>query len=48
MGRMKNYYEFAQLLRDLETETLVIMARHEPDEYKRKLIEWELEDRAKD
>lgn len=47
MGRMKNYYEFSQLIRDLETETLVIMARAESDEYKRKLIEWELEDRAK-
>jgi len=48
MGRMKNYYEFSQLIRDLETETLLIMARGEPDEYKRQLIEWELETRCCD
>jgi len=47
MGYMKNYYEFAQLLHDLETETLMIMAQHETDEYKRNLIQWELDDRAK-
>jgi hypothetical protein len=46
MGRMKNYYEFSQLIRELETETLLIMARGEPDEYKRQLIEWEIEERA--
>ena len=45
MGRMKNYYEFSQLLRELETETLRLMADFEPDEYKRKLIEWEIEER---
>jgi hypothetical protein len=46
MGRMKNYYEFSQLIRELETETLLIMARAESDEYKRQLIEWELEGRT--
>jgi len=46
MGRMKNYYEFSQLIRELETETLLIMARAESDEYKRQLIEWEIEERA--
>ncbi len=44
---MKNYYEFSQLIRELETETLLIMAQAEDDEYKRQLIEWEIEERAK-
>ena len=42
---MKNYYEFSQLIRELETETLIIMAQHEDDDYKRQLIQWELEER---
>lgn len=47
MGRMKNYYDYSQWLCELEDETLRLMLELESDEYKRKLIEWELEDRAK-
>ena len=45
MGRMKNYYEFAQLLHELEIETLRLMLNFEPEEYKRQLIQWEIDDR---
>lgn len=47
MSRMKNYYEFAQLLHDMTAQALIDMLRTETDDYKRNLIQWELDDRAK-
>lgn len=45
MGYMKDYYEFSQLLPGLTIDELIDRLRIETDEYKRKLIQWELEER---
>jgi hypothetical protein len=48
MGRMKNYYEFSQLLPGMTVDELLDRLRTETDEYRTKLIEWELETRCCD
>jgi hypothetical protein len=45
MGRMKDYWAFAQELRDLSTEALHDMLRTETDWLRTELIESELESR---
>jgi hypothetical protein len=45
MGRMKDYWAFAQELRDLSTEALHDMLRTETDQLRTELIESELESR---
>ena len=43
MGRMKDYWAFAQELRDLSTEALHDMLRTETDQLRTGLIEQEIE-----
>ena len=42
MSKMKDYYEFLQMLYRLETDTLKIMLEYECDDFKRQLIEGEI------
>ena len=46
MSKMKDYYEFLQMLYRLETGALAIMLEYEDDNYKRQLIQGEIEARA--
>ena len=46
MSKMKDYYEFLQLVYRLETDTLKLMLEHEDDEFKRSLLAGEIEARA--
>lgn len=48
MGRMKDYWVFAQELKDMPTAELCDMLRTETDRLRTQLIEQELDDRAKD
>ena len=45
MGYMKTYYEFSQVLPTLTVAELIDLLRTETDEYRTKLIQWELEER---
>ncbi len=45
MGRMKDYWAFAQELRDLSTQALHDMLRTETDRLRTELIEQEIEAR---
>ena len=42
MSRMKEYYEFLQMLYRLDTDALRVMLEYECDDYKRQLIEGEI------
>ena len=46
MSRMKEYYEFLQMLYRLDTDALRVMLEYECDDYKRQLIEGEIGARA--
>jgi hypothetical protein len=46
MSKMKDYYEFLQLVYRLETDTLKLMLEHEDDQFKRSLLEGEIEARS--
>jgi hypothetical protein len=47
MSKMKDYYEFLQMLYRLETDALRVMLEYECDDYKRSLLEGEIEARNK-
>ena len=42
MSKMKDYYEFLQMLYRLDTDALRVMLEYERDDYKRQLIEGEI------
>ena len=42
MSKMKDYYEFLQMLYRLDTDALRVMLEYECDDYKRQLIEGEI------
>ena len=42
MSRMKEYYEFLQMLYRLDTDALRVLLEYECDDYKRQLIEGEI------
>lgn len=46
MSKMKDYYEYLQLLYRLETDALKIMLEHEDDNFKRQLLQGEIEART--
>jgi hypothetical protein len=46
MSKMKDYYEFLQLVYRLETDALRVMLEYECDDYKRSLLEGEIEARS--
>lgn len=45
MSKMKDYYEYQQLLYRLDTDALKLMLEHEDDNFKRQLLEGEIEAR---
>ena len=45
MSKMKDYYEYLQLLYRLDTDALKLMLQTEDDNFKRQLIEGEIEAR---
>ena len=45
MSKMKDYYEYLQLLYRLETDALKLMLEHEDDMFKRDLLQGEIEAR---
>jgi hypothetical protein len=47
MGKMKDYFEFSQLLHWLSDEALNILLETERDDYRAKIIQNELEARGK-
>jgi hypothetical protein len=42
MAKMKDYYEFLQMLYRLDTDALRVMLEYECDDFKRQLIEGEI------
>jgi hypothetical protein len=46
MGKMKDYFEFSQLLHWLSDEALTILLETEQDDYRAKIIQNELEKRG--
>lgn len=45
MSKMKDYYEFLQMLYRLDTDALRVMLQYEIDDFSRQLIEGEIEAR---
>jgi len=46
MSKMKDYYEYLQLLYRLDTDALKIMLQTEDDAFKRDLLQGEIEARS--
>ena len=46
MSKMKDYYEFLQMLYRLDTDALRVMLEYECDDFRRQLIEGEIGARA--
>lgn len=46
MAKMKDYYEFLQMLYRLDTDALRVMLEYECDDFRRQLIEGEIGARA--
>ena len=46
MSKMKDYYDYLCLLYRLETDALKLMLEHEDDEFKRDLLQGEIEARS--